>query len=380
MKILYLEALHKQLGAKMGEFAGYNMPLLYNAGLIKEHIHTRTQAGLFDISHMGQFKIMGSDVEHFFNYLLPIYVDKLKVGKSRYTLLLNNQGGIIDDVILTKIGEQEYGLVVNATCLDKDYAHFLKALNKYKGITLEYLENRVLFALQGPDAESVLCDAIGNKHIQALTFMTGMPFTFQNTHAWINRSGYTGEDGFEISIDNEYAEPLFMALLKDPRVSPIGLGARNSLRLEAGLCLYGHDMNESTNPFEADLGFTISKKRLIDNEDSIGFVGKYALRAFDSTSIATLRVGIKPKGKAPIREDVLLYISEDVNPIKDNQIGHICSGGFSPTLNTPIAFAYVKTEYSKIGQVLWAHLRGKLIEVEVCELPFVPHNYNIKNK
>lgn len=377
LQLLFLDGFHKSYQAKMGVFANYSMPFNYSLGLMKEHMHTRTSAGLFDLSHMGQVHVYGSKACAFLNTILPIPCDKLTIGKSRYTMLLNEKGGIIDDVIVTRKGEELFCIVINAACKEKDMTLFKTYVKEYSNVTIKLLVDRVLFALQGPLAESVLSDVLDNDvtTVNSLTFMKGDTLHFEGIPLWICRCGYTGEDGFEISAPNSIAKQLAETLIAKNEVALVGLGARNSLRLEAGFPLYGNDMDEGINVYEAQLSFAISKLRLNNADERYDFIGAKATRLAAKNPPTKIRVGIMPSGKAPIRENVLLYAHNNINPSPSDAIGEICSGGFSPSLQRPIAFAYLQYSYHKEATVLWADLRGKMVEVKVCALPFVSHNY-----
>lgn len=384
-KLLFLDEFHKSYGAKMGNFAGYSMPITYSLGLIQEHLHTRSNAGLFDISHMGQVYISGGDAINFLNKILPVPCEKLTIGKARYTLLLNEEGGIIDDLIITKIDENIYSIVINAECVDKDMTHLNRYASKYQSLEVTLLRDRALLALQGPKSEIVLNDLLTKPSkptsvpISELTFMRGSEFLFEKESIWVTRNGYTGEDGFEISLPYSITNLFAEKLVKRSEVTLIGLGARNSLRLEAGLSLYGNDIGEHTNPYEANLSFTISKLKLKNTDIEEDFIGAQAIRKIMVSTPKRIKVGILPFGKAPIRENVLLFETEadaeKGDTQKDANVGTICSGGFSPSLNCPIAFAYVTYPHRNVNTTLWANLRGRAIKVQVVELPFIEHNY-----
>ena len=377
---LYLDEVHKDHHAKMGPFAGYTMPISYaEKGIIEEHHHVREKAGLFDISHMGQVHITGSQVDAYMDMLVPIACSALKKGESKYTVMLNEQAGIIDDLIVTRKSDTLFSAVINAACREKDLANMYKIQQQFSDINIEVLDDRVLLALQGPMAISIISAYLApynNANIfDDVIFMEGLEVSFENEKIWINRSGYTGEDGVEMSVPNSIAKQFVKGLLQNESVALIGLGARNTLRLEAGLLLYGHDMDEETNTYEAKISFAITKARL---EDESTFVGKEALKAFslmDAKTRKKSRVGLLPVGKAPIREGVLLYASESDNPETAESIGVVCSGGLSPILEKPIAMAYVQPAFAKLETVLWANLRGRMIAVEVSKSLFVAHKY-----
>ena len=357
-----LHALHVELGAKMVPFSGYDMPVQYPAGVLKEHLHTREKAGLFDVSHMGQAFLSGDDPAKALELLTPADVAGLKEGMQRYGLLLNERGTIKDDFMFSRLlGEGALYVVVNAGTKDDDFAYIA---GKLKGkATLEPRPDRALLALQGPGAAAVL-----ERHshgIDRLTFMTVVRCMVAGAPAIVSRSGYTGEDGFEISIEAIHAERVARALLREPEVLPIGLGARDSLRLEAGLCLYGHDIDETTDPVEANLVWSIAKRRKMDKD----FLAADAImdRVFNGTP--RKRVGIRPDGRAPAREGV------EIADKSGKVIGKITSGGFGPTLNAPVAMGYVETAYAGDGTEMDLIVRGKPLPARVVPMPFVPHRY-----
>lgn len=373
LKSLFLEKLHINNGARMGGFAGYNMPIQYQNGLMKEHLHTREAVSIFDVSHMGQIHISGKDNTNFLDRVLPIPSASLKVGRARYTVMLNERGGIIDDLIITRKSEDVFWVVLNAACMEKDMKHLSDVAKSFPNVQIDILDDRCLCAIQGPQAikkVAGLANASGEASVEDLKFMSGFEMKFQGIPLWANRSGYTGEDGLELSIPHSIAEELIETLLQDKEIKLAGLGARNSLRLEAGLSLYGNDMDENTNVYEANLGFAISKLRL-ENTNGIDFIGAEVTRKAKNETPKRMRVGVQPSGKAPMREHVELFGSENGS----KKVGEICSGGFSPTLGVPIAFAYVEQGYNDIGQKIFANLRGKFVETTVCELPFVAHRY-----
>jgi aminomethyltransferase len=357
-----LHALHIELGAKMVPFAGYDMPVQYPAGVLKEHLHTREKAGLFDVSHMGQAFLSGADPARALERLTPADVVGLKEGMQRYGLLLNDQGTIKDDFMFSHLaGESTLYLVVNAGTKDGDFAYIA---GKLEGVaTLEPRPDRALLALQGPAAGAVL-----DRHspgIDKLTFMKVVRCLVAGAPAIVSRSGYTGEDGFEISIDAFHAERVARALLGEADVLPIGLGARDSLRLEAGLCLYGHDIDETSDPVEANLVWSIAKRRKLDKD--FPAAEKIMDRVFNGT--ARRRVGIRPDGRAPAREGTAIADKTG------RAIGTVTSGGFGPTLNAPIAMGYVETAFAADGTALDLMVRGKALPARVVPLPFVPHRY-----
>lgn len=356
--------LHVALGARMVPFAGYDMPVQYPAGIITEHKHTRTAAGLFDVSHMGQAILRGDDVAASFEKLVPGDIAGLDVGRMRYTLLLNDDGGIRDDLMATRIEENGafvLFLVVNAACKDADFAHISAALTGEA--ELQRLDDRALLALQGPQAEAVLAGFAPG--CRDLVFLEGREMDVDGMTAFVTRSGYTGEDGFEISLPADQASAFAEKLLADDAVEPIGLGARDSLRLEAGLCLYGHDIDETTTPVEAGLTWTVGKRR----RESAGFPGAARILDQIANGTARKRVGLIPQGRAPVREGA---------PIRDADgatIGQVTSGGFAPALEHPIAMGYVTSDQATPGQVLDIELRGRSVAAEVAAMPFVEPNY-----
>jgi aminomethyltransferase len=357
-----LHALHLELGAKMVPFSGYDMPVQYPTGVLKEHLHTREKAGLFDVSHMGQAFLSGTDPAKALEKLTPADVIGLKEGMQRYGLLLTADGTIKDDFMFSKlIGEAPLYLVVNAGTKDGDFAYIADKLAG-KAI-LEPKPDRALLALQGPAAGAVL--ARHAPETDKLTFMKVIRTTVAGCPAIVSRSGYTGEDGFEISIEAKDAEKVARTLLAESEVLPIGLGARDSLRLEAGLCLYGHDIDETTTPVEANLVWSIAKRRKMDKD----FIAaeKIMNQLFDGT--ARKRIGIRPDGKAPAREGT------EIADKSGNIIGVITSGGFGPSLGGPMAMGYVKTEFAGDGTEIDLMVRGKANPARVVPIPFVPHRY-----
>jgi len=351
---------HKSLGAKFVPFAGYEMPVQYSSGIVEEHKITRRNAGLFDVSHMGQLLIednknLATELEK----IIPIDFKKIKLNQSKYSFLMNKQGGIYDDLIITKV-EKGFIIILNAACKNNDFKIIKSALsNKFK---LTLYKNLSLVALQGPKSSEILEKT--TKGVSSLKFMNGNKFSYSNKEIYITRSGYTGEDGFEISIPNELVEDFAKKLISQG-VKPIGLGARDTLRLEAGLCLYGHDINESTSPIEANLKWAISKRR----REEGGFVGYDKIKSDMNGSLARLRVGVKPEGKIIAREGAKIFS-------KDNEeIGLVTSGTFGPSVNQPIAMGYVKLNFSKPGTKILLEVRGKKYEANISELPFYKKNY-----
>ncbi len=359
--------LHLANGAKMVPFAGYEMPLQYELGIKSEHLHCRREAGLFDVSHMGQAELVGPDYEtaaRALEVLVPGEVLKLKPGGMRYSTLLNEEGGIEDDLMITHRvkpdGLAVVGLVVNAARKAHDYHLIASALPD--DVTLEVLDDRSLLALQGPRAEMVM--AIWCGEAVGMAYMSEIDTTFFDVPARVARCGYTGEDGFEISIPSEQAERLAEMLLSYPEVELIGLGARDSLRLEAGFCLYGHDIDETTSPVEADLAWVINKRRRKEG----GFHGEERILEELTAGPVKRRVGLLPEGTSPpAREGALLF-----DPT-GGEIGRITSGGFSPSLNKAVAMGYIETAFDQPGKVIEAEIRGRRYRWQVSEMPFVPY-------
>lgn len=369
LKRTALYDLHVELGAKMVPFAGWSMPVQYPMGVMKEHLHTRGQAGLFDVSHMGQVILRGPDYNSAaaaLETLLPMNVTGLGLNRQRYGMLTNAEGGILDDLMFANRGDHIF-LVVNAANAEADIAHMRAHLPA--GITLEVLEDRALLALQGPQAEAVLADL--DPRAREMAFMDLTTLDLNGAEAWVSRSGYTGEDGYEISVARSAAPDLARALLAHDAVAPIGLGARDSLRLEAGLCLHGNDIDPTTTPIEAALLWAIQKSRRPGGERAGGYPGADIIAGQIETGAARKRVGLKPEGRAPMREGVPLFASET----GADQIGTITSGGFGPTVGHPVAMGYVSTELSAPGTVVYGELRGKRQPISIAPLPFTPANF-----
>ena len=359
LKFTPLDALHRELGAKMVPFGGYAMPVQYPTGILTEHLQTRRSAGLFDVSHMGQVRLVGDGAIAAIERLVPGDIQALATGRIRYTMLTNGQGGIIDDLMIAR-REGELGLVVNAGTKDNDIAHISAHLPP--GVTLVYEQERALLALQGPMAATVL-----ERHIHGISntpFMTETAAKLAGIAITLTRSGYTGEDGFELSIPADRADEVARLLLAAPEVLPIGLGARDSLRLEAGLCLYGHDIDETTTPIEANLIWTISKRRRAEG----GFPGDAVIQKQITQGPARRRVGIQPEGRAPAREGVEVHAG-------GRQIGRITSGGFGPSADRPVAMGYVAAAQATVGAAVDLIVRGKPLPAHVVSMPFVPHSY-----
>lgn len=363
-----LHALHLSLGAKMVPFAGYAMPVQYPMGVLQEHLHTRAKAGLFDVSHMGQVRVAGGDYASAaaaLERLIPVDILDLPENRQRYGFLTNDTGGIRDDLMLANRGDHVF-VVVNAACKADDIAYMTAQLTD---VAVTEITDRALLALQGPAAHAVLSTL--DPRAADMRFMDVATLTLAGAECWVSRSGYTGEDGYEISVPADQAEALAKALLAHDDVAPIGLGARDSLRLEAGLCLYGHDIDDGTNPAEAALGWAIQKVRRTDGARAGGFVGADVILPALAGGAARKRVGLLPQGRAPMREGVPLFASED----DATEIGTITSGGFGPTVGAPIAMGYLPKEYATIGTTIWGELRGKRLPLTVAAMPFTPANF-----
>lgn len=362
-----LNALHIELGARMVPFAGYSMPVQYPMGLMAEHHHTRTAAGLFDVSHMGQLKLVGPDAAAAFETLMPVDVVDLPVGKQRYGLLLNDEGGIIDDLMFFRMAQDELFVIVNGACKVGDIAHIQARIGQRCQVIP--MPDQALLALQGPQAAAVLARLAPG--VEKLVFMTGGHFDIAGAQCFVTRSGYTGEDGFEISVPATQAEALARTLLAQPEVKPIGLGARNSLRLEAGLCLYGNDIDTTTTPPEAGLNWAIQKVRRTGGARAGGFPGAdKVLAQIDSPATLTRkRVGLVALERVPVREHTELQNESG------ERIGEVTSGLLAPTADKPIALAYVMPAHAAPGTRVNAMVRGKAVPMEVAATPFVPTRY-----
>ncbi len=364
-----LHALHLELGAKMVPFAGYEMPVQYPLGVMKEHQQTRTKAGLFDVSHMGQIRIDGADYETIalgLEALIPVDILGLPENRQRYGFFTNEAGGIEDDLMLANRGDHVF-LVVNAACKDADIGRLKSSLTK--DLTVTPLPKRALLALQGPSSETVLSTL--DSRARGMSFMDVATLTLDGVEAWVSRSGYTGEDGYEISVPAENATQIARLFLDHPDVEPIGLGARDSLRLEAGLCLYGHDITSKTTPVEAALTWAIQKVRRQGGARAGGFPGADIILPQIGNSVPRKRVGLKPEGRAPMREGVEIYASETA----ESPIGSITSGGFGPTVGHPVAMGYVTSEHAAPDTTVYGDLRGKRLPLTVTKLPFTPANF-----
>ena len=364
-----LHALHLSLGAKMVPFAGYEMPVQYPLGVMKEHEHTRAKAGLFDVSHMGQVIVKGVSYEAAakgLEALIPVDIVGLGENRQRYGFFTNDAGGIEDDLMLANRGDHVF-VVVNAACKAADIARMKAALEP--DVTVTEITDRALIALQGPSAERVLSAL--DARAAGMNFMDVATLTLNGVEAWVSRSGYTGEDGYEISIPNEAAEGVAQALLDHPDVEAIGLGARDSLRLEGGLCLYGHDIDAATTPAEAALTWAIQKVRRAGGEREKGFPGAEKILGQMADGAPRKRVGLLPEGRAPMREGVQLFASPDAG----DPIGTITSGGFGPTVGGPVAMGYVAAEHAATGTTIYGELRGKRQPLTVAKMPFTPANF-----
>jgi aminomethyltransferase len=360
-KRLPLDAWHQARGARMVPFAGYSMPVQYD-GIIAEHLWTRSSAGLFDVSHMGQFHVSGRDLERSLESVMPADLVTLQDGRLRYSMLTTEIGGIIDDLIATRRGEHFYLVVNGATC-SRDLEHLRSRL---PDLVIDHMREQALLALQGPRAAEVLEKLAPG--VSALNFMSGAGFRIGATSAWISRSGYTGEDGFEISVPAVHAEAIADQLTADEAVRPVGLGARDSLRLEAGLPLYGHDLDYDTSPIEAGLGFAIAKRR----REQGNFPGGARVLRELAQGPDRCRVGLRVAGRQPVREGA------DVIDHQGEPIGRVTSGGHSPSLEAPIAMAYVPTAWAIGGNEIRLSQRGRTFDAWVVDMPFLPHRYHRK--
>ncbi len=366
-----LYALHLARGARMVPFAGYEMPVQYASGVMKEHLHTREAAGLFDVSHMGQIALHAKsgnveDAAAALERLMPQDIVGVAPGRQRYAQFTSDAGGILDDLMIANFGSHLF-LVVNAACKADDEAHLRAHLSET--CIVEPLADRALLALQGPKAESVLTKFCAG--LAAMRFMDAGPHRVDGIDCFVSRSGYTGEDGFEISAPADRAERLAAALLDNGDVLPIGLGARDSLRLEAGLCLYGHDIDATTTPAEAALQWSVQKSRRNGGARAGGFPGADVILAQLQKGAPRRRVGLKPEGRAPVREGAPLF----ADGASSEQIGAVTSGGFGPSLGAPIAMGYLPTPLAADGGTVFAELRGQRLPLRVAAMPFVPNTY-----
>jgi aminomethyltransferase len=366
-----LHALHASCGGKMVPFAGYDMPVQYATGVLREHLHTRTSAGLFDVSHMGQIALRPksgkvADAALALERLVPQDILGVAAGRQRYAQFTNAAGGLLDDLMVANFGSHLF-VVVNAACKAEDEAHLRANLSDV--CVIEPLADRALIALQGPKAFSVLekfCP-----EAPAMRFMDAGPHTVDGIDCLVSRSGYTGEDGFEISVPAEHAEALAKTLLESSDVLPIGLGARDSLRLEAGLCLYGHDIDTTTTPIEGALEWSIQKSRRHGGARAGGFPGADNILLQLEKGAPRRRVGLKPEGRAPVRERAPLF----ADAASSEQIGSVTSGGFGPSVNAPVAMGYLPTSHATVGELVFAELRGQRLPLRVAAMPFVPNTY-----
>ncbi|WP_204244244.1 glycine cleavage system aminomethyltransferase GcvT [Vibrio nigripulchritudo] len=360
-----LHALHVEVGAKMVPFAGYDMPVQYPLGVKKEHLHTRDAAGLFDVSHMGQLRLHGTDAAKALEALVPVDIVDLPVGNQRYAFFTNEEGGIMDDLMVANFGDHLF-VVVNAACKEQDIAH-LRA-NLPASVEMEVIEDRALLALQGPKAAAVLARLA--PEVSDMVFMDAREIEILGEKCLVSRSGYTGEDGYEISVSEGKAEELARAVTDFEEVEWIGLGARDSLRLECGLCLYGHDLDTTTTPVEASLLWGIQKVRRTDGERAGGFPGAdIILEQIATKNVTRKRIGLVGQTKAPVREGAKLFDADD------NEIGIVTSGTAGPTAGKPVSMGYVKTEFAAVGTEVFAEVRGKKLAMTVEKMPFVPQRY-----
>lgn len=359
-----LTDLHRELGAKFVEFAGYDMPVHFGSGILKEHAQTRNSAGLFDVSHMGQVRLSGSGAAALLERLVPVDIAGLPANRQTYALFTNEAGGILDDLMVANAGDHLF-IVVNASRKQEDIAHMRKHLTDE--CDLEVLDDRALIAVQGPAAGQVMSRLAPAS--SELRFMQAAETDVSGIPCFVSRSGYTGEDGFEISLAAESAEELARALLADDAVAPVGLGARDTLRLEAGLCLYGHDIDETTTPVEAGLKWAISRDRRPGGSRAGGYPGDAVIARQLSEGVSRRRVGIRPEGRAPVRDGVVLIDK------RGSEVGKITSGAFGATIGGPVAMGYVATDHSAPDTELDAMVRGKSLPVRVVRLPFVEHRY-----
>jgi aminomethyltransferase len=366
-----LHALHVISGGKMVPFAGYDMPVQYATGVLREHLHTRNSAGLFDVSHMGQIALRPKsgrveDAAKALERLVPQDILAIPAGRQRYAQFTDSAGGILDDLMVANFGSHLF-LVVNAACKVEDEAHLRAGLSDVCAI--EPLQNRALIALQGPKAESVLAKLCADA--PWMRFMDAGPRQVDGIDCFVSRSGYTGEDGFEISVPAEQAERLAKALLGDSDVLPIGLGARDSLRLEAGLCLYGHDIDTTTTPVEGALEWSIQKSRRQGGARAGGFPGADKILDQLEKGAPRRRVGLRPEGRAPVREGAPLF----ADSASSEQIGAVTSGGFGPSINAPVAMGYLPSSQAASGGLVFAELRGQRLPLRIAPMPFVPNTY-----
>lgn len=369
LKTTVLNALHRELGAKMVPFAGYDMPVQYPLGVMKEHLHCRARAGLFDVSHMGQVIVRApggyAEVATAMEALVPVDVAGLHDGRQRYAMFTNDAGGIEDDLMLARRGEELF-VVVNAGCKDADIQRMTEQM---PGCEVLPVTDRALLALQGPEAEAVLEAMVPGA--AAMRFMDIAILPSDWGDLWLSRSGYTGEDGYEISVEDGRAEEFARALLDQDAVEPIGLGARDSLRLEAGLCLYGHDIDAKTNPVEANLGWAIQKVRRSGGKREGGFPGADVILPLLVSGPDRRRVGLSPEGRAPMREGTALFADETGG----EAIGTVTSGAFGPSIEAPMSMGYVPVDLASPGTTVYGEVRGKRMAATIVALPFKPANF-----
>ena len=360
-----LYQMHLDAGAKMVPFAGYEMPVSYPLGIKKEHIHTREKAGLFDVSHMGQIRLVGKNVKRALESLVPVDIIDLPLMKLRYALFTNKDGGVMDDLMVTNLGDDSLFLVVNAACKEADFEHLLNNIGVE--CKVEFLEDVALLALQGPKAHEVLAEIAPST--SEMTFMTAKQLVINGIDCFITRSGYTGEDGFEISLLAKDAEELAKLLLSNVEVEWVGLGARDSLRLEAGLSLYGHELDNDHSPVESSLSWALSKVRRTGGEREGNYLGDNIIMSHLNEGSESKVVGLQPEGRMPVRDGAL--IEDELG----NEAGQVTSGGFGPSINRPIAIARIKKNYIENQSKLFALVRDKKIAVEIVKLPFIKQNY-----
>ena len=360
-----LYQMHLDAGAKMVPFAGYEMPVSYPLGIKKEHIHTREKAGLFDVSHMGQIRLVGKNVKRALESLVPVDIIDLPLMKLRYALFTNKDGGVMDDLMVTNLGDDSLFLVVNAACKEADFEHLLNNIGVE--CKVEFLEDVALLALQGPKAHEVLAEIAPST--SEMTFMTAKQLVINGIDCFITRSGYTGEDGFEISLLAKDAEELAKLLLSNEEVEWVGLGARDSLRLEAGLSLYGHELDNDHSPVESSLNWALSKVRRTGGEREGNYLGDNIIMTHLNEGSESKVVGLQPEGRMPVRDGAL--IEDELG----NEAGQVTSGGFGPSINRPIAIARIKKNYIENQSKLFALVRDKKIAVEIVKLPFIKQNY-----
>jgi aminomethyltransferase len=359
-----LHALHLELGAKMVPFAGYDMPVSYPGGILAEHRHCRESAALFDVSHMGQLRLLGEDAAKALESLVPADVADLAVGRQRYGFFTNDSGGILDDLMITR-REDDMFVIVNAARKDADMLHLVTHISHR--CTVQPLPDRALLALQGPKAVAALSRL--NPALSKLSFMSGMVATLAGADCFVTRSGYTGEDGFEISVPASQTEALARALLASAEVQPAGLGARDTLRLEAGLCLYGHDIDEVTTPVEAGLAWAIPKVRRAGGARAGGYPGANVIDGQLALGVGTRRVGLVGLERVPVREGALIVDAQG------HRLGRVTSGTLGPTLDRPIAMAYLPANHGVPDHEVYAQVRGKNQPMRITPMPFVPHRY-----